>query len=61
VVVAAFPAFDLTDLDLSRLDAVRLVDRSARTASRLARDTGYVVVGLGVMAYLEARRRSDRI
>jgi hypothetical protein len=51
---------DLTDLDLSESDAARLVGRTARSATRLARDVGFVAVGLGVMAVMEARRRTER-
>lgn len=56
----AFPSVDLTDLDLSESDAARLVGRTARSATRLARDVGFVAVGLGVMAVMEARRRTER-
>jgi hypothetical protein len=58
--VPAFPSLDLTDLDLSEIEAARFVGRTARTASRLARDVGFVAVGLGVMAVMEARRRTER-
>jgi hypothetical protein len=56
----AFPSLDLTEFDLSQSDTVRIVGRTAQTATRLARDVGFVAVGFGVMALVEVRRRTAR-
>lgn len=54
--MATFPAFDLTDFDLTRLDPRRF---GAGRAAELARDGVYVGLGLAILGVqdLQVRRR----
>lgn len=58
------PSFDLTGLDLSRLDLRRveavLTGAAADTVTKTARDAAYVAIGLGVLAIqgVQLRRRA---